>query len=101
MICTCGRIAVRRSEHTSKTCTRPGGGADPEKEKHWQEYRERRKQAEDAGKAGAKGTKGRGKGKGQVRRKHEEEGGGSEAKQLALCHGYADYHGIMIAQTSS
>ena len=29
-------------EHRGNACTRPGGGADPDKEKHWAEYRKRR-----------------------------------------------------------
>ncbi len=49
--------------HSSKDCTCHGGGADPDKEKHWEEYRARRKAAEEAGKIG-KGAKEKGKGKG-------------------------------------
>ena len=52
----------KSTEHSSKDCTCPGGGADPEKDKHWSEYRVRRKQAEEAGKIG-KGSKGKGGGK--------------------------------------
>ena len=47
--------------HSSRECTRPGGGADPNKDKHWGEYRARREEAVKAGKAG-KGAKGKGKG---------------------------------------
>ena len=50
------------SEHASKVCPRPGDGADPETDLHWQAYRERRKQAEEAGKTG-KDSKGGGQGK--------------------------------------
>ena len=46
----------KSSAHSSKECTCPGGGADPEKDKHWGEYRTRRTQAEEAGKIG-KGKK--------------------------------------------
>ena len=52
----------KSSEHGSKECKCPGGGADPEKDKHWEEYRARRTQAEGAGKVG-KGAKGGAKGK--------------------------------------
>lgn len=57
-------LICKSPEHSSKECRYPGGGADPQKEKHWEEYRARRKQAEEAGKTD-KGKKGRGKGKGK------------------------------------
>ena len=56
------------SQHVSGDCPCSGGGKDPKKDEHWQEYRERRKQAEEAGKVG-KGSKGKGKGKGNSKGK--------------------------------
>ena len=50
---------------------------------------------------GSDASKGRGKGKGKVRSKSNEKGGSSEAKQLALCHGYADYHNMQEEQHRS
>ena len=50
---------------------------------------------------GSDARKRRGKGRGKVRSKSKEEGGSSEAKQLALCHGYADYHDNIITQHGS
>ena len=50
---------------------------------------------------GSDARKRRGKGRGKVRSKSKEEGGSSEAKQLALCHGYADYHDNIIEETFS
>jgi hypothetical protein len=51
---TCGA-----KDHRGKDCKAPGGGADPNREAAWEEYRKRKEQAAAAGKAGAKG---RGKG---------------------------------------
>ena len=50
---------------------------------------------------GSDARKRRGKGRGKVRSKSKEEGGSSGAKQLALCHGYADYHDNIIGETFS
>ena len=54
-------FTCKSTEHSSKDCPCPGGGADAEKDKHWEEYRARRKAAEEAGKIG-KGSKGGSKG---------------------------------------
>ena len=43
-------LQVSGAQHKDWTC--PEGGADPQKDKHWEEYRARRKQAEEAGKIG-------------------------------------------------
>ena len=50
------------SEHSSGECKCPGGGADPQKDKHWEEYRARRKKTEEDGQID-KGKKGKGKSK--------------------------------------
>ena len=77
------------TQHVSGDCPCPGGGKDPKKDEHWQEYRERRKQAEEAGKIG-KGPKGKGKGKGKSKGKDsktkpEAAKGGSPPQQAKAC----------------
>ena len=49
--------------HTSRECTCPGGHLDPDRQKHWDEYKARRATAAEAGKTG-KGAKGGKGGKG-------------------------------------
>ena len=56
---TCGS-----KSHYHKDCTRPGGGADPSKDSHWEEYRARRAEQQPAQAAAATGKAG-GKGKGK------------------------------------
>ena len=58
---TCGK-----KNHSSKECTAPGGGAGPNRDAVWTEYRKCKKANAPAGKGGGKGDKGgKGKGKGQ------------------------------------
>ena len=59
---TCGS-----KNHMNKDCTRAGGQADPEKNRHWDEYRARR-----AAEAPAKG-KGKGKGKAEAKERAKTE----------------------------
>ena len=71
---TCGSSA-----HTHKECTRPGGGADPEHDKHWEEYRKRKaeqaqQQPQQPGEKG--GDKGKGKGGRKGKGKGKGKGGG-------------------------
>ena len=62
---TCGR-----SDHQSDGCTAPGGALDPTKDKHWEEYKQRRTQAEQKGKGkGKPNEEGGKKGKGKRKRK--------------------------------
>ena len=42
--------------HSSRECTCPGGQLDPQKEKHWAEYKERRAAAIAGGKTGKGAT---------------------------------------------
>ena len=37
-------VVCGRTGHASKDCKAPGGGADPDKEKHWAEYRKRKEE---------------------------------------------------------
>ena len=67
----------KSKDHTSPECTCPGGGKDPEKDKHWNEYRARREQAGESGKAG----KGKGKGKKGDAQRHEKGGGKGKGKK--------------------
>ena len=67
----------KSSEHGSKECKCPGGGLDPQKDKHWEEYRARKAKAlEDnpfakvkSGDKGKGATSPKGKGKGKSRSK--------------------------------
>merc|ERR1719193_2554949 len=67
--------------HTSKDCKYPGGGLDPERERHQHEYKERQQQhGGDAGKGGkgGKGKKGdwsKGKGKDKGKGKGKDKSG--------------------------
>ena len=73
----------------SGDCPCPGGGKDPKKDEHWQEYRERRKKAEEAGKV-EKGSKRKGKGKGKSKGKDSKTKpdtakGGDQPQQAKAC----------------
>ena len=55
-------VVCGQKDHISKTCTAPGGQADPGKEKAWEQYRERRDQKGKGGKdSGGKGKSNKGK----------------------------------------
>ena len=74
----------KSTAHSSKECTCPGGGADPNKDKVWEEYRERRKAAETAGKGDHKGGgKGKNKGIGKGKAGKGSDGGRATAKAKA------------------
>ena len=81
--------AAPHSMWVETDCPCPGGGKDPKKDEHWQEYRERRKQAEEAGKVG-QSSKGKGKGKGKSKGKDsktkpEAAKGGNQPQQAKAC----------------
>ena len=60
---TCGS-----KNHMNKECTRPGGQVDPNKDRHWEEYRARRaEEAPAKGKGKSKGKDGKSRGKGKDR----------------------------------
>ena len=70
----------KSSEHGSKECKCPGGGADPQKDKQWEEYRARKLKAGDNpfdkhphGDTG-KGQKGKGNGKSNGKSKGNRNG---------------------------
>ena len=76
-------------EHGSKVCKCFGGGADPQKDKHWDEYRARKLNAGDCpfdkhpiGDTG-KGQKGKGNGKskGKSKRKRKGKDNGQKEKE--------------------
>ena len=73
-------LICKSKDHTSRECTRPGGGKDPERDKRWDEYRARREKAMQDGKAGkgakasGKGAKGKGKGKKRDEQKGRAKG---------------------------
>ena len=53
-----GRCFICGKEgHGVKDCEAPGGKKDPEHDKHWEEYRERKKKAEEKGKGCRKRTR--------------------------------------------
>ena len=77
----------KSSEHGSKECKCPGGGADPQKDKHWEEYRARKLKAGDnpfdkhpPGDAG-EGQKGKGKGKSKSKGKRKGKDKGQKEKE--------------------
>merc|ERR1712083_1166134 len=67
--------------HTSKDCKCPGGGLDPERERHQQEYKERQQQHGGDATKGGKGGKGKkgdwskGKGKDKGKGKGKDKSG--------------------------
>ena len=73
-------FTCKSPEHSSKERTCPGGGADPQKDKHWEEYRARKLKAGDYPSdkqppaAAGNGQKGKGKGKSKSKRKGKDKG---------------------------
>ena len=73
-------FTCKSPEHSSKECTCLGGGADPQKDKHWEEYRARKLKAAEnlSGKqppaAAGIGQKGKGNGKSKSKRKGKDKG---------------------------
>ena len=76
-------VICGETNHTSRECKAPGGGADPKRDESWAEYRTRRDVAVAAGKmpppkgkgksGGKQSRKGKGKGKGKRKGKDEQE----------------------------
>ena len=78
---TCGS-----KNHMNKDCTRAGGQADPEKDRHWEEYRARRAAeapAKGKGKGKGKAEKGKSKGKGKGKDKAGAAANAAEAPTTA------------------
>eukprot|EP00959_Pyramimonas_sp_CCMP1952_P096949 2026653-Pyramimonas_sp.AAC.1 len=72
--------------HNTSECTAPGGGRDPEREKHWEAYRARRDKAreeEEKAKGKTKGGRGGGdkggKGRGKTRTPHSSTAAATQA----------------------
>ena len=81
---TCGR-----KNHTAKQCTAPGGGADPNREQVWEEYR-KRKAAGYVAKGKGDSAKGKGQGKSDSKGDDKSKGdgrgkgGGKSAAKAAI-----------------
>ena len=69
----------KSQSHSSRECTCPGGSLDPDKDRHWDEYKARKAAAAEAGKTG-KGTKGGKGGKGSKGDAGKGKGGKGKGK---------------------
>ena len=73
-------FTCKSPDHSSKECKCPGGGADPQRVKHWEEYRARKLKAEDNPSdtqslaATGNSQKGKGKGKSKGKRNGKDNG---------------------------
>ena len=57
------------SRHQSKDCKAPGGGKDPQKDKHWAAYKKLRQEKQNSTAKFANNGKGKNKGKGKGKEK--------------------------------